>query len=247
MPSPASSSTLAIKDGKSKKTLAPIEKSRKKEERQQFNRFLSIHNVMVTTMNTEYERYQKVHAEEVADLKKEYNAYLDLMRSCAMSHLGGTKTAPRYLKYLEEVGEAFGRHRKANPRKARDKHIRPFKRMPTYEDEDEVEEDADAVRGTPEEGQGGEEEPASTTSSAESEEVSDEALQEPVCLPAKKEPTRLHLTPVPARLPPKTEQARLPPKKNQVRAAPKTDQVRAAPKTDQVRAAPKLTLTLNRK
>ena len=240
MPSPASSSTLAIKDGKSKKTLASIEKSRKKEERHQSTRFVSLHNGMVTSMNAEYERYRQVHEEELEDRKKEYNAYLGHMHSCAMRHLGGTNTSPRYLKYLEEVDEAFRQHKKANPRKARNKHIRPFKRMPTYEDEEEVEEAADAVRGTPGEGEeeGEEEEPASPTSSGESEEQSDEALQEPVRLPAKKQLTRLHLKPEPARLPPKKEQ---------VRAAPKPDQVRLLPKKEQVHAAPKLTLTLKRK
>ena len=240
MPSTASSSTRAIKQGKSKTTLAPIEKQRKKEERNLNHQFVALHNGMVNTINIECERYQKVHAEEVADRTNEYNAYLGLMRSCAMRHLGGTKTAPRYLKYLEEVGAAFSQHKKANPKKTRNKRFHAFKHMATHEDEEGEEEAEDMASETLEqeevaweEDEGDEEEEeevAPTTSSEESDEESDDALHEPVRLPAKTEPIRLH------------------PKPEQVRAAPKKEKVRAAPKTDQVRVvAPKLTLTLKPK
>jgi len=226
MPSTASSSTRAIKQGKSKKFVS-IEKQHKNAERHLNRQFVALHNGMVTTMNTEYERCREAHAQEVEDRTKEYNAYLGLMRSCAMRHLGGTKAAPRYLKYLDEVGAAFSQHKKANPRKARNKHLYAFKRMPSYEEEEEEEaedtasETLDEEEEDEEEEEEEEEEVVETTSSEESEEESDEALQEPVRLPAKAEPARV---------------------------APKKDKGRVAPKTNQVRVvAPKLTLTLKRK
>ena len=168
-------------------------KTIKKDERTLYRQFVDVHNGMVTTMNNEFERSQKAHQNEIDARNQEYKACLNIMRSCAMHHLGGSKTSHRFRAYDSQVDEAMKKYKKKNPKKVQTKRMHKFERMATFE-EGEGEEEEEAVGS---ESETPEDEPSDEASDEESEEGSEEESSEesgedpepvrlPVRVPAKK-------------------------------------------------------------
>jgi hypothetical protein len=167
-------------------------KTIKKDERTLYRQFVDVHNGMVTTMNNEFERSQKAHQNEIDARNQEYKACLNIMRSCAMHHLGGSKTSHRFRAYDSQVDEAMKKYKKKNPKKVQTKRMHKFERMATFEEgEGEEEEAVGSESETPED------EPSDEASDEESEEGSEEESSEesgedpepvrlPVRVPAKK-------------------------------------------------------------
>ena len=124
---------------------ALIARVKQKTERKLCRKFVDRHNAMVTTMNKEFERCMESFEQEVEDHMQEYKTYLGIANKVAMSNLGGTKTAPRYKRYRQEVDEAIKKHKRENPRKQRNKRVHKFGSMHGGEGDSEESDSGDVV------------------------------------------------------------------------------------------------------
>ena len=138
-------SCMSTRGVSSEECAALIARVKHRAERKLYRKFVARHNAMVTTMNKEFERCMESFEQEVEDHMQEYKAYLGITNKVAMSNLGGTKTAPRYKRYRQEVDDAIKKHKKENPRKQRNKRMHKFGSMHGGESDSEESNSDDVV------------------------------------------------------------------------------------------------------